>query len=112
MGRKESNQTKTVKSVRCTVILFIFFVRFRCFLLYSKTCVKRPLSKRLKIVSQDQLPLNAGQKYCRMLTLLQGEHSAILSIFIKLPFFIKILVLSILSGGFTQVLYRFYCIHT
>ena len=33
-----------------------------------------------------QLSLNAGQKYCRML---QGEHSAILSTFIKLPFVIK-----------------------
>ena len=35
---------------------------------------------------------NAGQKYCRML---QGEHSAILSTFIKLPFAIKTFVLSI-----------------
>ena len=58
----------------------------------SKTYVKGPLSKRQKIVFQDQLSLNAGQKYCRML---QGEHSAILSTFIKLPFFIKIFVLSI-----------------
>ena len=60
--------------------------------LYSKTCLKQPLSKRLKIGFQDQLSLNAGQKYCRML---QGEHSAILSTFIKLPFVIKIFVLSI-----------------
>ena len=35
--------------------------------LYNKTCVKRPLSKRPKIGFQDQLLLNAGQKYCRML---------------------------------------------
>ena len=35
---------------------------------------------------KDQLSLNAGQKYCRML---QGEHSAILLTFIKLPFVIK-----------------------
>ena len=43
---------------------------------YSKTCVKRPLSKRQKIGFQDQLLLEAGQKYyCRML---QWEHSAIL----------------------------------
>ena len=41
--------------------------------------------------SQDQLSLNAGQKYCRMLRM---EHSAILSTFIKLPFVIKIFVLS------------------
>ena len=42
---------------------------------YSITCVKRPLSKRPKTSFQDQLSLNAGLKYCRML---QGEHSAIL----------------------------------
>ena len=45
----------------------------------------------------DQLPLNAGQKYCRMLP---GEHSAILSTFIKLPFVIKIFVLSIFKWPF------------
>ena len=59
---------------------------------YSKTCVKRPLSKRPKSGFQDQLSLNAGQKYCRML---QGEQSSILLTFIKLPFVIKIFVLSI-----------------
>ena len=42
---------------------------------YSKTCVKRPLSKRTKNGFQDQLLLNAGQKYCRML---QRENSTIL----------------------------------
>ena len=67
--------------------------------MYSKTCVKQPLSKRPKIGFQDQLLLNAGQKYCRML---KGEHSAILSTFIKLPFVIKIIVLSIFE-------WRFYC---
>ena len=36
--------------------------------------------------------------------MLQGEHSAILSTFIKLPFVIKIFVLSILRGGLRQVL--------
>ena len=72
------------------------------FTLYSKTCVKRPLSERLKIDFQYQLSLNAGQKYCRML---QGEHSALLLTFIKLPFVVKIFVLSIfewsLYTGFT-----------
>ena len=52
---------------------------------YSKTCLKWPLKKNTKIGFHDQLWLNAGQKYCRML---QGEHSAILSTFIKLPFVI------------------------
>ena len=81
MGCKESNQTKRT--------------------LFSKTCVKRPLLKRPNICFQDQLSLNAGQKYCRML---QGEHSAILLTFIKLSFVIKIFILLILSGHFTQVL--------
>ena len=58
---------------------------------YSKTCVKQPLSKRPKIGFQDQLSLNEGQKYCRML---QGEHSAILSTFIKLTFVVETFVLS------------------
>ena len=69
--------------------------------LYSKTCLKRPLKKKTKIDFQDQLSLSAGQKYCRML---QGEHFAILLIFIKLPFVIKIFVLSnfeLLKTGFT-----------
>ena len=30
-------------------------------IMYSKTCVKRPLSKRQKIGFQNQLSLNAGQ---------------------------------------------------
>ena len=51
---------------------------------------------------QDQLSLNAGQKYCRML---QGEHSATLSTFIKLPFAIKTFILPSfewqLKTGFT-----------
>ena len=63
--------------------------------------VKWPLSK---IGFQDQLSLNAGQKYCRMF---QVEHSAILPTCIKLPFVIKIFVLSIIEWpfytGFTVV---------
>ena len=64
---------------------------------YSKTCVIRLLSKRPKIAFQDQLSLNAGQKHCRML---QGEHSAILSTFINLPFVIKTFALSIFEWPF------------
>ena len=52
---------------------------------------------------QDQLSLNAGQKYCRML-----EHSAILSTCIELPLGYKTFVLSIfelsLKTGFTVVI--------
>ena len=69
--------------------------------IYSKTCLKQPLSKIPKIGFQDQLSLHAGQNYCKML---QVEHSAILSTFINLPFVTKIVVLSILSGRLRQVL--------
>ena len=41
--------------------------------------------------------LNACQKYCRMI---QEEHSAILSTFIKLPLVIKIFVVSIFEWPF------------
>ena len=67
---------------------------------YNKTCVKRPFSKGPKIGFQDQLLLNAGQKYCRMLL---WEHSAILSTYIivlKLPFVIKTFVLSVFEWPF------------
>ena len=64
---------------------------------YSRTCVKRPLTKRPKIGFQDQILLNPGQNYCRML---QVKHSAILLTFIKLPFVIKIFVLSIFEWPF------------
>ena len=65
--------------------------------LYSKTCVKWPLSKRPKIGFQYQLSLNAGQKYCRMF-----QHSAILLTFIRLTFVIKIFVLS----NFERLFYK------
>ena len=55
--------------------------------------------KKTKIGFQDRLSLNAVQKYCRML---QGEHSAILSTFIKLPFVIKTFVLSIFEWPFSK----------
>ena len=63
----------------------------------SKTCVKRQLPKMTELGFQDQISLNAGQKYCRML---QREHSAILLTFIKLPFVIKIFILSIFEWVF------------
>ena len=85
--------------------------------LCKATTLKRP-----KIGFQDQVSLNASQSiaecsngsilqyfgpplscstsiklYCRML---QGEHSAILSTSIKLPFVIKIFVLSVFEWPF------------
>ena len=57
--------------------------------------------KNTKIGFQYRLSLNADQKHCRML---QGEHSAMLSTSIKLPFSLRSLVCLFLSGRFTQVL--------
>ena len=48
---------------------------------------------RSKIDFQDGLSLNAGQKYCRM----PRDHSAILSIVIKLLFVVRTFVLSIIE---------------
>ena len=72
-------------------------------------CTVKPVlsshsKRRPKIGFQDQLSLYAGRKYCRMLL---GEHFAINSTFIKLPFAIKMstFILSIfewlLKTGFT-----------
>ena len=58
-------------------------VKTSAYLRYSKTHVKRPFLIRQKIGFQNQ-----------------GEHSAILSTFLKLPFVIKIFVLSILEWPF------------
>ena len=78
---------------------------FTCESMYTvKPVLSSHSKRRQKIGFQDRLSLNAGQKYCRML---QGEHSAILSTFIRLPFVIKIVVSSIfewpLKTGFTVI---------
>ena len=81
--------------------------RYKCGVFPANIHTVKPVlsghSKRTsKIGFQGQLSLNAGQKYCRML---QGEHSAILLTFIKLPFSFKTFGLSIfkwpLKTGFT-----------
>ena len=71
-----------------------------------KTCVKCSLSKRLNIGFQDQLSLNAGQKYCRMLSwsILQYIRPS-LSYHLSLRF----LFCLYLSGHFTQVLLCLVC---
>ena len=81
--------------LHCLIVKMVFRDEKNHF--YSETCVKRPHSKRQKIGFQDQLLLNAGRKYCRML---QVELSAILLTFIKLPIVIKIFVLSIFEWLF------------
>ena len=74
--------------------------------MYIKACLNCQSQKDYKISFQYQLSRNAGQQYCRML---QGEHSATLLTFIKLPFVIKIFLLSIFEWpfytGFTVYLF-------
>ena len=55
--------------------------------------------RKPKIGFQDRLSLNEGQKYYRML---QGEHSAIFSPFIKLPFVLRPLFY-LLKARFTVI---------
>ena len=86
------------------IFLLLLFKTFRAgdqiLFIYSKTGLKRPLSKRPKVVFQDS-SLYTGQKYCRML---QGEHSAILSTCIKLYHMaLRPLFLLFLNGRFKQV---------
>ena len=65
--------------------------------LYTVKSVYKAGLKKTKIDFQDQLPLNAGQKYCRML---QEEYSTILLSFINQPFVIMVFVLSIFERPF------------
>ena len=64
---------------------------------YSKTCVKWPLSKKTQIGFQDQLSLNEGLR-----VLQNAPRGAFCNTFdiIKLPFVIKIFVLSIFEWLF------------
>ena len=64
----------------------------------NKTFLKRPLK------TEDQLLLNAGQTYYRML---QGEHSAKRLTFIKLPFVFKIFFYLFWVAAWAM----FYCIN-
>ena len=84
---------------QCDILDHICSGKFGLFCNYSKTCLKRPLKKKIK---NSFSRLNAGQK---VLQNSPREHSAILSTFIKLPFVFKTSVLSIferpLKTGFT-----------
>ena len=90
----------------CFFVICYFFSKIKFVRKILSHTVKPVLScqskRRQKICFQDRLLLNAGQKYCRMLT---REYSAILSTFIMLPFVILIFVLSVfewsLKTGFT-----------
>ena len=67
---------------------------------YSKTCVKQPLSKTGKLGQVWYLIVSIPD----LCTLTYFQDQLSLNATVKLPFVIKIFVLSILSGCFTQVL--------
>ena len=69
--------------------------------LYSKTCVKRPLKRRQNKGLNDKFKLYAGWQYCRMVP---SEHSALLLTCIKQKSFLKNILGPFESGRFTQVL--------
>ena len=75
-------------------------------LLYSKTCLKRPLKEITKIGFQDQLSLNAGEKYCRML---QWEHSAIFQPSLSYHLSLRSMFCLFLSDRLRQVLQYMKC---
>ena len=84
--------------------LSIFHMQKNCMTLYSKTSVKRPLSKRSKNGFQDKLSLNACQKYCRMLQgILQSFRH---SLSYHLPF--RSLFCLFLNCRFTHILLYFH----
>ena len=80
----------------------------------SKTCIKRPLSKRPKLVIKTNDRLMQVRSIAERFKgeCSKWEHSAILSTFIKLPFFIKIFVvkLSIFEWPFYTgfIVYQFF----
>ena len=74
-------------------------------MLYNKTCLKRPLKKKAKHWFSRQIIAKCRSK---VLQNAPREHSAILLSFIKLPFVVKIFVLSVFEWpfktGFTGIL--------
>ena len=83
---------------KCNVILFSLYSAENAYvytprhlLSTVKSVLSGPSKRTPKNDFQDRLSLYAGHKYCRKL---QGEHSTILSTFIKLPFSVKTIVLS------------------
>ena len=100
------------------ILLYMGEHKILVLIVYSKTCLKRPLKNRQNKDLNDKRQLNEGRKYCRMLplelnegqkscTMLPLEHSAIL-----LTCIYRLLVLKNNFGVFLRVaiLDRFYCI--
>ena len=88
------------------VLIGITALDSKSYIKYRKNLCKTATLKISKIGFQDQLSLNAGQKYCRML---QAAFCNTLT-FIKLSFIIKMFVLSIFEWlfytGFTVLTCR------
>ena len=81
---------------RCMELVYDLFLEYRS-KTYSNTCVKRPSQKDRKLVFKSNYRLMQVKSIAECYN---GEHSAILSTFIKLPFVIKTFVLSIFERQF------------
>ena len=98
MGHRQTVQTQ-IRRHRTQCLIKVSTICLQ----YNKTCEKRPLSKRPKIGFQDQLSLNAGQKYCRVLK----KFCRILQYFrpsLSYHLSLRSLHCLFLSSRFTQVL--------
>ena len=73
----------------------------------SKTCVKHHSQKDQKLVFKTNYRLMQVRSIAECSKGIQGEHSTILSTFIKLPLSLRSLFCLFLSGRFTQVLLYF-----
>ena len=84
-------------------ILVLFILNLWLFVksMYSKTCLKQPLKRRLTIGFQDRLLLNASQMYCKIFQriILQYFRPAL-----KYPLSLRPLFCQILSGHLRRIL--------
>ena len=101
-GAKNSGSfSEMMDSLHLGIILYLHTGTDTCMLICTLTAdytVKSVLSSHLKKMTNYRLMQVKIIAECS-----KGEHSAILSTFIKLPFVIKIFVLSFLSGCLRHV---------
>ena len=67
-GRTLSREMVKLSALRSWKQLSARLSKVSRWVLYSETCLKRPLKRRQNIGFQDRLLLYVGEKYCRMLS--------------------------------------------
>ena len=98
LGCQQVDYSSSPQAVRVSIVLRRIPFHMHSLTDLDKTKIQQNLCKAATLkMTGNGFSRPVGQKYCRML---QGEHSAILSTFIKLPFVTKIFVLSIFEWPF------------